>query len=293
LDHLAFLLREATRAPTDQESVVARERRTMLETLQHAEETGGGRVDAALRLEATPGHGPVDGTRSSVPALNAARLRDVWARSHRPENMTLLVLGEVADPVLLASLAGLGAPADVAPGPPPSGATRSAPAPGRVQTLRHWYGVAWSTAEPLDARAAVAGVLLADRLRGNTARDYEAQVRLWETAGHTVLAVVGAAYPARAGALRARLDGLLEAVSSELAPGEVSAVAQRAHRDLLLQARTPWGRVHLVGRFLDAGLGLGAARAYLDALADMDEAVLARFLTELASRPAARAEVRP
>lgn len=293
LDHLAFLLREATRAPTGQESVVARERRNMRAALHRAEETGGGRIDAALRLEAAPGHAPVDGTRASVPALSAARLRDVWARSHRPEAMTLLVLGDVADPVLLASLGGLGVGAEATPAAGAAGAPRPGPGPGGVQTLRQWYGVAWSTAGPLDPRGAVAAVLLADRLRENPTRDYEAEVRLWETSEHTVLAVVGAAYPARAGALRNRIDRLLETTAGDLPPGLVRDIAQRAYRDLVLQARTPWGRVHLVGRFLDAGLGPGGARAYLDALAEMDESVLDRFLTDLAARPAARAEVRP
>jgi predicted Zn-dependent peptidase len=292
LDFLAFLLREATRAPSDADGRLQRERAALDASLGRLEETGGGRVAAALRREATPGHPPVDGTRGSVMGLSASLLRDVWARSHHADAMTLLVLGDVADPVLLASLAGLGAPADTPRPPPLEGPAPTSPAPGPVQTLRHWYGAAWSTPAPLDPRAAAASVLLARHLR-DEARDYEAQVRLWETRDHTVVAVVGAAYPARAGAWRARLEGLLEATAGELEAGEVREVAERARRDLLLQARTPWGRVHLVGRFVDAGLGPGGARAYVNGLGALDLDAVRTFLTALqASRPA-RAEVRP
>lgn len=292
LDYLVYLLREAARFPGADEGRLVPERRALDEALRRLEETGGGRVEAALRQGATPGQPPVEGTRGSVVSLSAGLLRDVWARSHHPDSMTLVVLGAVADPVLLATLAGLGAGADVTAPPALDGPAPTSPPPGRVETLRRWYGAAWSTAGPLDPRAAVAAVLLSRHLRQD-ATDYEAQVRLWETPDRTVLGVVGAAYPARFAALRSRVDGLLAATAGELEPGEVAGVAARARRDLLLQARTPWGRVHLVGRFLDAGLSGGAARAYLDQLATLDDASIRAFLTAMAAAAPVRAEVRP
>jgi predicted Zn-dependent peptidase len=292
LDYLVFLLREATRAPASDEATLQRVRLAQDEALRRLEETGGGRVEAALRAEVTPGHPPVEGTRGTVPRLSAGLLHDVWARSHRPEAMRLLVSGEAADPVLLATLAGLGAGPDVPVPPAFTGPAPTAPAPGRVETLRRWHGTAWSSPGPLDPSAALTAVLLARHLRRDSG-DYEAHVRLWETAEHTVIAVVGAAYPARAGALSTRLDRLLSATATELEPDEVRDAAEAARRDLLLQARTPWGRVHLVGRFLDAGLGPRAAREYVDRLGDLDRAAVQAFLTALAATTAARAEVRP
>ncbi len=292
LDHLVFLLREATRAPTADEGTLHRERVALDEGLRRLEETGGGRVEAQLRGAVTPGHPPIEGTRGTLPRLNASLLRDVWARSHHPEGMTLLVVGDVADPVLLATLAGLGAEPGLAAPPPLAGPAPAAPAPGRVETLRQWHGRAWSAAEPLDPRAALVAVLLSRHLRDED-RTYEAQIRLWETPDHTVVAAVGAAYPARAGALRTRLDQMLATTAAELTESEVRQVAETARRDLLLQARTPWGRAHLVGRFLDAGLSGGAARGYLDRLGALDVATVRGFIDQLASSPPARAEVRP
>lgn len=292
LDHLVFLLREATRAPTVDEGVLRRERLELEERLRRLEETGGGRVEAQLRATATAGEAPIDGTRGTLPRLSGAVLRDVWARSHHPEGMTLLVLGEVADPVLLATIAGLGAEPGLAAPPPLAGPAPAAPAPADVETLRQWHGRAWSSAGPLDPRAALVAVLLSRHLRDDD-RSYEAQIRLWETDGHTVVAAIGAAYPAQAGALRTRLDRMLTTTASELGEAEVRDVAETARRDLLLQARTPWGRAHLVGRFLDAGLGPGAAREYVDRLGALDLATVRAFIDQLAATPAARAEVRP
>lgn len=292
LDHLVFLLREATRAPTMDEGSLHRERLALDEGLRRLEETGGGRVEAELRAAVTPGHPPIEGTRGTLPRLNGALLRDVWARTHHPEGMTLLVLGEVADPVLLATLAGLGAEAGLAAPPPLSGAAPAAPSPGRVETLRQWHGRAWTATGPLDPRAALVAVLLSRHLRDED-RAYEAQIRLWETADHTVVAAIGAAYPQRAGALQTRLDRLLSATASELTDTEVREVAETARRDLLLQARTPWGRTHLVGRFLDAGMAQGAAREYVDRLGALDVTTIRGFLDQLAASRPARAEVRP
>jgi hypothetical protein len=161
-----------------------------------------------------------------------------------------------------------------------------------VQTLRRWHGAAWATSGPLDPRAAVAALLLARRLREERS-GYEAQVRLWETPERSVLAVVGAAYPRQAAELARRLSGLLEATAADLAAGEGEETARRARRDLLLQARTPWGRVHLVGRFLDAGFDAEAVTGYLDTLAGLDDDAVRTFLTELAASRTYTAEVRP
>ncbi len=291
LDYLTYLLRVAAREPSPDVGTLEAVRAELDERLRRLEETGGGRIEAELRAAATPEKPPIDGTRGSLPTLGVATLRDVWARSHRPEAMTLLVAGQVADPVLLASLAGLGSN-ESSPAPPSGAPAPPSPRPGRVQTLRRWVGAAWSTSAPLDPRAAVAAVLLARRLRDEQ-DDYEAEIRLWETSDRTVLAAVGAAYPRQAAALQRRIDGLIQDATSNLQPGEAQSVAERIRRDLLLQARTPWGRVHLVGRFIDAGLAIDAARRYLDALTDLDDDAMRAFLQDLSAGQTFRAQVRP
>lgn len=290
LDHLAFVLREAARAPSTNAGTIATVRRELEEGLRRLEETGGGRVEEALRQQGSP-EPPIEGTRGAMGSMRGGMLMDLWARTHRADSMTLLVAGDVADPVLLATLSGLGAGRDVASPPPPQGPLPPSPGPGALQTLRRWHGIAWSTEAVLDPRAAVAAAILGARLReGRT--DFEAQVRLWETPDLTLIAAVGAAYGGDAAELARRLDGLLTATAESLRPGEVEEVARRLRQDLILQARTPWGRVHLVGRFLDADQDPTAAARYLVALESMGEAELRSFLTDLAAGAPVRAEAR-
>lgn len=280
LDYLAYVLREATRAPTSDPARLDPLRNELDERLRRLEETGAGRIEASLREQASP-EPPLEGTRGTLPTLGGGRLHELWARTHRPERMTLLVSGDVADPVLLATMSGLGAGPDVTPPPPLETPAPAPPRPATLQTLRRWHGVAWSVAGVLDARAAVAAALLGDRLRADR-NDYEAQVRLWEAPSRTVIVAIGAAYGNDATVLSRRLAELPRATAENLRPGEVAGVARRLREDLVLQARTPWGRVHLVGRFLDAGQDGLAATRYLESLETMGDAEIRSFLLELA-----------
>ncbi|NNK64738.1 MAG: insulinase family protein, partial [Gemmatimonadetes bacterium] len=202
LDHLAYILRQATAMPLESEGFAAA--RGELEAgLARIGETGEGRVEAELRGRSNPAEASIAEVRERVRRLSFQDLETVWRTTHDPERMTLVVVGDVATPVLLAALSGLGS--ERRPDPPSAPLPPSPPVRDRPDILRQWYGFAWRSSPTFDPRAVVTAALAARQLRDE--RDgYEAYVRLWEGRSHDVLAVVGSAYPRDAAALRRRLQ---------------------------------------------------------------------------------------
>lgn len=286
LDHLTYLLRQATAAPRASEGFAAA--RTDLEArLARIGETGEGRVESELRGQAAPDEASVGEVRNRLRRLEFADVERVWRDSHRPPRMTLVVVGDVATPVLLAALSGLGATPP--PDPPSLPMSPSTAPPDRPDLLRSWSGFAWASSPTLDPRAPVAASLAARFLREERS-GYEAYVRLWEGRNQDVLAVVGSGYGGDATALRRRLASLPSDLAADLDAAAVDEVVERLHWTLLGQARTPWGRAALVGRFLDAGASPDAARRYLDELRALTVDDLRSYLEQLAARSPSTAE---
>ncbi|MBT8335099.1 MAG: hypothetical protein KJO11_00750, partial [Gemmatimonadetes bacterium] len=157
----------------------------------------------------------------------------------------------------------------------------SPPVRDRPDILRQWYGFAWRSSPTFDPRAVVTAALAARQLRDE--RDgYEAYVRLWEGRSHDVLAVVGSAYPRDAAALRRRLQALPTTLAASVDDASVRSIVRRLQWNVLSQARTPWGRANLVGRFLETGAPPDAARRYVDALVDLTADDVRAYLEALA-----------
>jgi predicted Zn-dependent peptidase len=279
LDHLTFVLRQATAMPLESEGFAAA--RGELEAgLARIGETGEGLVEAELRGRSSPGEASISEVRERVRRFTYADLESVWRATHDPDRMTLVVVGDVATPILLAALSGLGA--DRMPDPPSAAIAPSPPVRDRPDILRRWHGLAWRSTPTFDPRAVVAASLAAAYLREQ--RDgYEAYVRLWEGRSHDVLALVGSAYGNDATALRRQLAALPTTLAQTLDEASVRDAVQRLHWNLLSQARTPWGRANLVGRFLETGATPDAARRYVDALLSLTAADIRTYLSDLAA----------
>ena len=277
LDHLAFVLRQATSMPRASEGFAAA-RGELEANLDRIGETGEGRVEAELRGRSNPAEASIAEVRERVRRLTFADVENVWRATHDPERMTLVVVGDVATPILLAALTGLGAPRT--PDPPTAPRQPSPPIRDRPDILRQWHGFAWSSRPTFDPRAVVAASLASRHLREQ--RDgYEAYVRLWEGRDQDVLAVVGSAYGRDGTALRQRLAALPGTLANELDETSVRDAVRRLQWNLLSQARTPWGRANLVGRFLETGAAPDAARRYLDTLAALTADDVRAYLGEL------------
>jgi predicted Zn-dependent peptidase len=289
LDQLVSLIRDAVAEPDFTEESFQATRRTLRQQLLRNQETPGARAFAELRAKAIPGTPPPQGTPASLDRITRTGLRDFWRRTHGATAMTIVVAGDVPDAALLSAFEGLGS-ARSAP-PRAAGTAASAPPPA-TQTYRHWYGEAFAIPDPLNPHAPVVALLVADQLH-TMADSLEATVQLWETDAGTVLAVVGAAYPAAANRMRARLSGLLASVRTGATPARVQEAAARARQDLLERARTPAGLAGVVGSLMDATGEPGAARRLLDGLNGVTPESTRAFLGQLAARTPLRAEVRP
>lgn len=290
LDYLAYLLRIAVAEPALNGVDVHRARNQLLDEARVGEETPAGRIATSLRSQAAPDVTPLGGTTASLAGLTPGSLREVWSRTHRAPDLTLVVVGDVPPELLLASVQGMGAPAGPTPEPP------SGPAPtvrpNRVQVLRSWYGQAHVIADARDPRAAVAALLVARRLREEPG-PFEARVELWDLDGRKALATVGAAYSRSASAMRTRMSGIVGETAEAVADEEIREAVARVRAEAVFAARTPTGRASLVGRFLDATGDPEGARRYVDELRALEPEAVRTFLRELADGRVVRAEVRP
>lgn len=291
LELLGYLLREAVAEPDVRGATFEGVRRSLREEATHLTETPLATLVAELRALVSPG-APADvDAPAAIDALGPGTVQEVWRRSHRRAAMTLVVSASETWEVVLAAVHGLGLrdPAVAAP-PRPVEPPRSA-RPG-VQTLRVWHGRAYATTPGDDPRAAVAALLIASHLRDSPG-DHETSVQLWEMAGHSVVAVLGAAYPQAAGSMRAAVEGALDDTSAGLDEASVREAAARVRSDLLVSARTPSGLVAAVGRALESGTSPRALEGRIDALRGLDARAIRSFLEALAAGPPLRAEVRP
>lgn len=292
-EYLAYLLREAVAPPGGGASPAFREARERLATLAaEASESPQRRVAAELRSQVSPGLLPVEGTPGSVAALDQDRLGDFWERTHQPSSMTLVVAAPVAPEVLLAATRGIGAPQGSA-APPVDSPAPAEPRRGAAQTLRTWYGEAWSAPGPMSAEAAVVAILVSRHLQGPRVAGLEFSVELWELPDRWVLAVVGAAYPRDDQAMRRTVSAALSGARAALEPSVVAEAVAQLRRERLLLARTPPGLVSVVGRSLDATGDPMAAVTAAEALDRAGTEGVRSLLDDLLRRPRHTAQVRP
>lgn len=289
-DYLAYLLRRAAAEPVEGQAVVRRVVRAAQAEVDRREETGRGRLEASLRRRALPSSPSLRGTRRSLDRLSGSSLHALWARSHAPDRMVLVVSGDVSAEALRVSADDFETRTASEPRPPVGAAPETSA--DRTEVLRSWYGRARTVPDSRDPHAEVAARLLAAHLRSLDG-DFEAEVVLWEGADARALAVIAAAYPRNARSMRRAVRGVLEEVTAALTQTEVENVVDDILGRHLFDARGPEGRVRLVGRALAATGDPEAARRYLSALEAVDADSTRRFLRELATRPAVEAEIRP
>ena len=287
-DYLAYVLRELAGAP---DFARVEEARTLLRN-DHTrrEETGRGRVEMRLRTATTGSTPPLLGTGATIEALSAGGIRDLWARTHRPDRMTLLVSGDVSDPLVLSSFADVGT-REPAPASPSGTRVPAGPTPDVLDLLRTSAGVAWTRPRPLAPEVAVAAILLTEQIRA-TDPGFEARVLVWETPGRSTLAVVGAAFADGLPELRRWITSGLSRVRSSLDPARVAEVAHAVRGEVLMDARTPLGQLRAVGRFVDAGLGPQGFASWLEALDGMTAETLDAALAEMIAGDPATVEIR-
>jgi hypothetical protein len=288
-EDLVALLWEVVAEPDAASADFERHRRAMREEMLRTIELPAARLGAELRARAAPNAPPLDGTPATLDRLTRVTLRDLWARTHRPSEMSVVVSGDVTDDLLLSAFRGMSVPrggaSDGASGAPPQ------PERGSTQVYRHWYGEAFKT-DARDPHAAVATVLASDWLRAS-GEPFEAEVQLWETGDLQLITVVAAAYTGNSVALRQRMPRLLVNTRQALSADAVESAVARVRQDLLLGARTTTGLVNVVGHHLDATGEPGATRRFLNALDRVSLESTRAFLATLERQTPLRAEVRP
>ena len=290
-EYLAYLLREAVSTPDVTGPGFGEARLRLAEQAAVAVETPSGHVAAELRAQLAPGLPPLDGTPSSVRSVDAARAREVWLRSHQSSSMTLVVSAPLLPEVVLAATRGMGAPEEAA-APPPDAPAPGGARPSTPQSLRTWYGEAWTLGPSGDPRARVVASIVADRLRAR-GQDIEASVELWDLPDRQALAVIGSSWPRNAQALRRTVSGVLAAVHDGLDEVTVARAVARARRDLLMAARTPAGMVTTVGRATEAGGDPAAAARHAEALGSVDLASVREMVAGLLAQRPRTSQVRP
>jgi zinc protease len=290
LADMAQLLEEALAEPEATDTEFQRQRRLLWEDALRTTETPAARILAELRARAAPGTPPIEGTPTTLERMTRVTLQDVWARTHRPASMTVVVAGDVSEAELRGALDGLGAQSS----PPPTGAARTPqPSAGRTtQVYRHWYGEAYRISDPRNPHGAVLALLAADVLRSRP-EPFEAEVQLIELRNIQLLTALAAAYPPNAASMRQRMPALLTESRQSLSSDRVRLAVSRVRQELLGHARTPAGLVSVVGRYLDATGDASGARRYLDALENVTAESTRGFIAQLEAQTPLTAEVRP
>ena len=290
-DYLAYVLRVAVSEPDpDRVSLERARARARLEAERTAE-TAAGWLGARLRASAVPEALPPEGTSASLDAVTRATLRDLWRRTHRREDMTIVLVGPEPVELVLASFRDIGsrAPADARPPATSTLVERNTPDP---DVLRQWYGEARLAGDIRNPHGAVIATIVSRGLR-RARLAFESDVQLWDIGSERVLDVTGAAYPAQAAGMRQRVQQVLSMAAEGVDAGQVAPVVAALRFELLAAARTPWGLAAQVGRYFDATGDPDAAWENVLALDLVSSDTVRRFLAELERRPVARAEVRP
>ena len=287
LDHLVAVLQEALARPepTDVESAA----QSLLDALEETQETPEGLLRERLRSQALGAPDP-DETRSLLHGLRYDAVEEVWAESHRREDLEVVVVGPGGLETLLASIRPLGQEG----APAVEGGVMGSPsaeAPDNLQALRHWHGMA-HVGPAGDVRWSVAAALISRRARADDT-PYELGVEVVEAGGRAALLVMGAAYPADAGALERRLDGLAEELVETLSAEEVAAVRDELRADWVARMGAPWGLAEFMGSLREDPQGGESVEEALEALAEMDEEDMRAFLRELADTSPLREVVLP
>jgi predicted Zn-dependent peptidase len=288
-EDLVAVLREAVAEPDVANTEFERHRRALHDEMLRTIELPAARLGAELRARAVT-EPPPDGTPATLDRMTRVTLRDVWARTHQPSRMSIVVSGDVPDETLLTAFEEMGAPGGRSSGRPEGAA--QPPQRGGTQVYRHWYGEAFRVADPRDPHAAVVTVLASDWLRVAD-EPFEAAVQLWETGDVQLITVVAAAYTGNSVAMRQRMPRLLVNTRQALTAAGVESAVSRLRREVLVGARTPVGLVNVVGRHMDATGEPGGARRFLNALDRVSLESTRAFLSTLERQAPLRAEVRP
>jgi predicted Zn-dependent peptidase len=290
-EYLAWILREVVAQPRPEPLQLDRAKASAQAMLARESESPRAYLQEALRHLVTPMRTPTRGTPLTLARATGASLRAFWSRTHRPEALTVVAVGDLPLEALLAAFQGMGAPTGEAGSPAESPAPIDDPQAGvvRPRTVRSWYGAAQAVGPVADPHALVTAHLLADELQ-SIQGPVELEVELWDEGGVAVLALIGSASPGEAHRL---VDGVRRALTGTEEGWDehtISAAVAEARLGLLLEARSPAGLAEVVGRHLDAtGAASGAAR-YAGALTMVTPESMADFLAAMGESHSFRLE---
>ena len=279
LDFLGFVLRAGTSAPIPDPHFFRQLLSERSDELACRAESPPDYLLAKLLSEANLVGVGTFGFGSTAPPLSAAALTDLWARTHRPELMTLIVHSTVEPAAILAALGPLGNPDE----PPPGLEGLPAPPerrPGEPSPIRRWYGAAWVDDSPLNPCAPIVARLAATRLVSGPG-ETEFSSRMITLADRSVHTIIGAAYPGWSSGVQDRVSSILSLVRSSLTEDEVRKTATALAVEYRLGAAGPGGLIETVGLARDATGLEGAAQDYLDALASITVADIIAYIDAL------------
>ncbi|MEX2529213.1 MAG: hypothetical protein WD960_00435 [Gemmatimonadota bacterium] len=289
LDFLIWALREGMAPPEAGRHEAARREAQLV--LDRRLETPEGTLALRLRRTLAPGEASLQGTTGTLDRLQAGHVMAAWARSHRPSEARVVVVGRIEPVVVLASLTGLGldpdAPAPQIAPPQDSGESRGAP-----EVIRRWVAYAY----PLDGTRTASALVAARHLSGlirEQQGDYEASVELWDFPRGRALVFSGAAYPRGLQAMTARLTGFLEEAMSELDEDRVSTLTGELLTEFRMTGRTPWGMAELVGQAWDAEGSPDEVDRLMDELTQVGAEDVRTFLAALRGVSPIQEELRP
>lgn len=291
-DYLAYVLRQAVAEPRPGRVELERARARVMAEMERVLETPAGHLAAELRaaVVATALH-PVRAT-TALESVTELTLPALWRRIYRPEAMSVVLVGAVPVEVALASLREIG-----------SGTTGTGEVldtyrglvdteSPRPEVLRRWYGEARMAGDITDPHSTVLALLISRWLR-ELQHGFDSSVQLWDIGRTHVLAVIGAAYPSDAAAMRRQVQGALSEATANISAEILVPVLAALRFEVFAAARTPWGLAIHAGRYHDATGEPDAGYQYVRALDRVSPESLYRYLNELTARPVTHAEVEP
>jgi predicted Zn-dependent peptidase len=290
LDHLAAILVAATDEPDLNRVDFSRARNRLRDEVARDAEIPGRILRSRLLERLAPDRAPHQGTFASLDRMTQSDVLAVWSRTHRREHMALVVAGPLPVEAVLAAIQPLGRSTDRRG--QPNDATMPSPERQRAQVFRSWYGIGVPAGPTFDPHAAVASLLLGDRVSGSSA-DYQIGVELWELGDGHALVVTGAAYGNRVRTMQNRVRGLIAETEEALTGDAVSIAVARVKKELLLAAGTQEGLIRVAGRHLDASGNAYQSADYMEALGRVDASSMASYMERLREVDAVTVEVRP
>ena len=288
-DYIAYVLRQAVAEPRLSQVELDRVRAQAVAGAGRVMETPAGRLVAELRAAVVTAAPRLEHETVALQTITELTLRDLWHRTYRRELMSVVLVGGEPPELALASLREIGSGAGGAVATDTSLAKRELP---QLDLLRRWYGEARVAGDVTDPHGVVVARLISSRLHG-LKDDFDSSVQLWDIGRTRVLAVTGAAYPSDAAAMRRQVRGVLDEATADVDMEMLAPVLAALRFEFLATARTPWGRAAHAGRYHDATGDPEAAYRYVMALDSVSPGSLQRYLSGLARRPVARAEVGP